>query len=95
MSAPGQDCPVLVSVHNPPFAFRSAALCRSVRPMPSACRLPAVCRIGIGQRARAVPVNLHAIRQQRIQTENLVSSAADDLTVGIAPQNTKETPKPL
>ena len=26
MGAPGQDCPVLVSVHNPPSAFRSAAL---------------------------------------------------------------------
>ena len=26
MGAPGQDCPVLVSAHNPPSAFRSAAL---------------------------------------------------------------------
>ena len=49
-------------------------------------RLSAVRRVGIGQRARAVPVYLHAIRQQRIQTEDLAPAAANDLAVGVAPQ---------
>ena len=46
-------------------------------------RLSAVCRIGICQRACAVTVYFHTIRQQRIQSENLAPAAANDLTIGV------------
>ena len=43
--------------------------------------------IGVDQRACfAVPVNLHSVREQRIQTGDVVLARADDLAVGIAPQ---------
>ena len=42
--------------------------------------------IGIGQRTHIVSVYFHTIRQQRIKSESLAPTAADDLTVGVAPQ---------
>ena len=42
--------------------------------------------VGIGQIAFAVPVNLHAIRQEWVQTEDVGLAAADDLAVAVTPQ---------
>ena len=43
--------------------------------------------IRIGQLPRAViPIHLHVVRQQRVQSDDLPASAANDLTVRVAPQ---------
>ena len=44
-------------------------------------------RVGVDKRAcLAIPVHLHAVREQRVQAGNVVLARADDLAVGIAPQ---------
>ena len=42
--------------------------------------------VSVGQPAAGIPVHLHAIRQQRVQAQDAGLAAADDLAVGVAPQ---------
>ncbi|MPN05453.1 hypothetical protein SDC9_152703 [bioreactor metagenome] len=43
-------------------------------------------RVGIGQPALAVPIHLHPVRHEGIKTGNLVPACANDLAVGVTPQ---------
>ena len=51
--------------------------------------------VGVGQLAPAVAVDLHMVRKQWVQAGDTIAPGADDLAIGVSPQNTKETPKPL
>ena len=42
--------------------------------------------VGVGQLAPAVAVDLHVVGQQRIQTDNAIAPSADNLGIGISPQ---------